>query len=243
MELLQPLSVLDIGCGRCGWLAEFQKAGCEVCGVDGDYVDRDKLFIPSQYFYPSDIEECTRMGSVPRIGDRHFSLVLSVEVAEHLSPECADSFVKLLTRYSDVVVFSAAIPHQGGTHHVNEQWPDYWIAKFEGCTYRLHDVLRSRIWDDRLIQPWYRQNLLLFIKSGEEAKFRGTRIGRCALPVRLVNPDFYLLAVNYFNSYDHIKRQPTDLLVRSLTERWRHQLSAAVKKPLQRILKLMAKGS
>jgi len=30
----------------------------------------------------------------------------------------------------DNVLFSAAIPNQGGTGHINEQWQEYWAEKF-----------------------------------------------------------------------------------------------------------------
>ena len=55
--------------------------------------------------------------------DRRFDLALSLEVAEHLPPECGSEFVQTLTDLSSVILFSAAIPFQGGTDHLNEQWP------------------------------------------------------------------------------------------------------------------------
>lgn len=57
--------------------------------------------------------------------NRRFDLAMTIEVAEHLTPVRADSFVEDLTRLSDVVLFSAAIPAQGGINHVNEQWQSY----------------------------------------------------------------------------------------------------------------------
>ena len=64
-----------------------------------------------------------------RIG-RRFDLVNCLEVAEHLDASRADSFVDDLCALGDVVVFSAAIPGQGGTHHVNEQFQSYWQERF-----------------------------------------------------------------------------------------------------------------
>ena len=44
-------SVVDFGSGRGAWLAEWQASGVEdVCGLDGDYVDRDQLAIPTDAF-------------------------------------------------------------------------------------------------------------------------------------------------------------------------------------------------
>lgn len=56
---------------------------------------------------------------------RKFDLCVSMEVAEHLPPSRADSFVADLVGLAPVVLFSAAVPEQGGTNHLNEQWPDY----------------------------------------------------------------------------------------------------------------------
>jgi hypothetical protein len=85
-----------------------------------------------------------------------------MEVGEHIDPSHADNFVSNLTRHSDAVVFSAAAPFQGGVHHVNEQWPPYWVEKFARANYRCFDFLRWRIWNDDRIETWYRQNILIF---------------------------------------------------------------------------------
>jgi hypothetical protein len=65
---------------------------------------------------------------------------------------------------SDQILFSAAIPGQGGSLHVNEQWPSYWIKLFSEHGYRCFDFIRPQIWTDRAIESWYRQNILFFSK-------------------------------------------------------------------------------
>jgi 2-polyprenyl-3-methyl-5-hydroxy-6-metoxy-1,4-benzoquinol methylase len=52
---------------------------------------------------------------------RAFDLVISLEVAEHLPESAADAFIDSLVRHGDVILFSAAIPFQGGHRHINEQ--------------------------------------------------------------------------------------------------------------------------
>ena len=93
---------------------------------------------------------------------RRYDLAISIEVAEHIEPGNAEEFVRLLTGLSDTVLFSAAIPGQGGTGHVNEQWPEYWAALFRASGYGAMDCLRTKIWDDAQIPFWYRQNCLIF---------------------------------------------------------------------------------
>ena len=123
-DLIHPRTVADVGCGGGGWLAVWQELyGAKIFGIDGDYVDRSQLFIAAENFHPANLEERITL-------TQRFDLVMSLEVAEHLTPARADSFVEDLTRLSDVILFSAAIPSQGGTNHVNEQWQSYWMKKF-----------------------------------------------------------------------------------------------------------------
>ena len=79
---------------------------------------------------------------------RHTTWRNLLEVAEHIPPECADIFVESLTwGLAPVIMFSAAVPGQGGTLHLNEQWPAYWASKFAQHGYVLIDCLRPQLWD------------------------------------------------------------------------------------------------
>ena len=89
---------------------------------------------------------------------------MSLEVAEHLAPECGPRFVEALVNQSDNILFSAAIPGQGGQSHVNEQWPSYWIGLFSNHRYRCFDFIRPMIWEDRQVECCYRQNILFFTR-------------------------------------------------------------------------------
>lgn len=158
-DWIHPRSVIDVGCGVGAWLSVWQELGIHnFLGVDGDYVDRDQLLIPQQTFLARNLVE-------PLDLDQRFDLAMSLEVAEHLPLEAADAFVETLVQLSDVVLFSAAIPFQGGTGHLNEQWTKEWIKRFEQQGYRLLDLLRHRLWENPNVEPWYIQNLLLFIRS------------------------------------------------------------------------------
>ena len=163
-EFVHPQSVIDIGCGVGTWLAVWQKFGAEIYGVDGDYVDRSQLFIDEENFYPANLEERVTL-------NKRFDLAMSLEVAEHLSPERADSFVEDLTRLADVILFSAAIPAQGGVGHVNEQWQSHWAQKFLRFGYVVVDCLRPKIWANDNIEFWYRQNIFVCAKSTELYRF------------------------------------------------------------------------
>jgi hypothetical protein len=207
-------------------IAEFLKQGCCGIGVDGDYVPRNQLLIPEELFAAADLNTCVHTGNISQLGDQRFSLALCLEVAEHLPADASEGLVRLLTRYADVVVFSAAIPHQGGTHHVNERWPDYWISHFNKQHYHLHDILRWKIWNDTRIEPWYRQNLLLFAKEGVFPFDPASIALQRAAPTNVVHPGFWLRAVDYFSSAEHARTYPTTQLLQILLERFRSRISA-----------------
>lgn len=159
MELLNPVSVVDVGCGVGAWLAAFRRHGVRrILGIDGEWVDRGLLKIPEESFASYDVRRPLKLSE-------RFDLVVSLEVAEHLPRESADTFVESLTGLGPAVLFSAAIPFQGGTGHINEQWPEYWVRRFEAAGYGAVDCVRRTIWNDERIEYWYRQNILLFASS------------------------------------------------------------------------------
>lgn len=156
LPLVQPKSIVDVGCGDGTWLATFRDFGVDdTVGLDGDYVDRRQLQIPQHQFRATDL-------SLPFGLPRTFDLAVSLEVAEHLPPQSAEVFVDSLTKLAPVVLFSAAIPLQGGTQHLNEQWPDYWAALFKTRGYLAIDCIRGRIWANERVEWYYAQNILLF---------------------------------------------------------------------------------
>jgi SAM-dependent methyltransferase len=158
MELLHPRSVVDVGCGTGTWLSVFRRHGVRgTLGIDREYVTGEILEIPAEEFLPHDLR-------FPLAMDRRFDMAVSLEVAEHLPGECAETFVDSLTRLGPAVLFSAAVPYQGGTGHVNEQWPDYWSDLFRGKGFVALDPVRKRIWQNDDVEYWYRQNILLFVE-------------------------------------------------------------------------------
>lgn len=161
LDLTQPSSVVDVGCGTGSWLAVFNEHGVEdVLGVDGDYVPRDTLEIPVSSFEPRDLTQ-------PFSLERRFDLAVSLEVAEHLPKSAAQGFVASLTALSDVVLFSAAVPGQYGQHHVNEQWQDWWADLFAKRDYVPIDCIRPLIWEDDRVEFWYAQNTLVYVRRSE----------------------------------------------------------------------------
>ncbi len=156
MSLLKPGSVLDVGCARGEWLSVFREHGIEkVKGLDGEYVDQTKLLIPEHLFESVDLLQPFKV-------DERWDLVLCLEVAEHLFPKRAAGFVEDLTKAAPIILFSAAVPGQGGPLHLNEQWPAYWEDAFAAHRYARLDVIRPLIWQDARVNWWYQQNMFLY---------------------------------------------------------------------------------
>lgn len=191
MRLVQPRSVVDVGCGVGTWLAAFRELGCEdVVGVDGEYVDRRLLQIPADRFLTFDLTRDLRL-------DRQFDLVVSLEVAEHLPRECVETFVDSLASLGGVVLFSAAIPFQGGVHHVNEQWPDYWAAHFRRRDFVVLDPIRRLVWSNDAVEYFYAQNLLMFARRDvvdRHPALKQAAADTAAAQLSVVHPTRYLEA-------------------------------------------------
>ena len=162
LQAVQPSSVVDVGCGVGTWLATVLASGIDdVLGLDGAWVRPESLEIPTERFLAVDLREPIRI-------DRHFDLAICMETGEHVPPERAAGLVHDLVTLAPVVLFSAAIPGQGGTGHVNEQWPDFWADLFATHDYACIDAIRMRYWDDRRVATWYSQNAFLYVKDGSQ---------------------------------------------------------------------------
>jgi SAM-dependent methyltransferase len=159
IKMFKVDSIIDVGCGLGTWLKIFNELGIEdYLGVDGDYINLQLLQIPQSKLLIADLERDLEI-------KRKFSLVLCLEVAEHLSQTRAASFIKDLTKLGDRIIFSGAIPYQGGQNHLNEQYPDYWISYFKDENFQVQDSIRPLIWNNNEVDWWYRQNILVFEKN------------------------------------------------------------------------------
>lgn len=157
-HISKPNTVIDVGCGIGTWLKAWHEIGSTVQGVDGAYVKRAELLIDPANFMEMDLAS-------PIPIDRKFDLAESLEVAEHLADNKADGFVEFLCSLSSMVLFGAAMPYQGGTHHINEQWPEYWAAKFHKLGYVCVDVIRDEVWTNDKCAYYYAQNTFLYVQK------------------------------------------------------------------------------
>jgi len=191
-------SVLDVGCGLGDWLKIVAARGIsDFQGVEGPWLDPGRLHVDCARVQVLDLEKGFSLG-------RRFDLVICIEVAEHLPPDAADRFIQTLTAHSSLILFSAAIPYQGGHHHVNEQFPSYWAARFAHHKFKAFDVIRPKIWSDPQIQVWLRQNILLFadheaIRSNKQLS-AAAELSRGDSCLAVVHPDYWIARSQALNN-------------------------------------------
>ncbi|HTQ31390.1 MAG TPA: methyltransferase domain-containing protein [Opitutaceae bacterium] len=191
-EIYPAATLLDVGCGIGTWGQAAKALGfTQYKGVDGDYVSRGQLLVGSDEFLAHDL--CRPFN----LGER-FDLAICMEVGEHLPAEAAGILVHSLCVHAPVVLFSAAIPRQGGVDHVNEQWQSYWAGLFAGEGYEVYDCIRPRVWERGEVAEYYKQNALVYVDRREEALsalFGGDWKARKPI-LNLVHPATYQIKSN-----------------------------------------------
>lgn len=187
-EPSRPVTILDVGCGDGAWVRALERIrACEITGIDGPWCPFERAIRFN--FNTADIP------FRPDLPRTSFDAVLCLEFAEHLSPERARPLCAFLASLSDTVIFSAATPGQGGTGHLNEQWPAYWVSIFADLGFVACDLFRPRIWKMTDVAPWYRQNMVAFFKGAVPEHVSAACLeawGRAASdPLSLAPPEIY----------------------------------------------------
>jgi SAM-dependent methyltransferase len=192
VDKFSPSSAVDVGCGVGTVLASLKVLGCgTVLGLEGPWLDITSAVLNDEELKLIDLETPFKL-------DRTFDIAISLEVAEHLYEGSATPFVKKLCKLSDIVIFSAAIPGQGGVNHFNEQWQAYWAQKFTEHGYFAFDLVRPLIWADVAIPLWYKQNTVVYMSSRAVLRFptlEKYRVNQLT-NLNLVHPELYTVLRN-----------------------------------------------
>lgn len=163
LGLIRPVyeqtAVMDLGCGVGTWAATAEADGAtSVVAVDGPWVEEAMLQVSAEAFRSCDLESHLPDVSGP------IGLTIWAENVEHLTPQRGQMVHDWVCSVSDAVLFSAAVPEQGGTGHWNERWQSAWAADFAHHGFEAADIIRPAIWDDDRIPYWYRQNMILYYR-------------------------------------------------------------------------------
>ncbi|HEY5884265.1 MAG TPA: class I SAM-dependent methyltransferase [Pyrinomonadaceae bacterium] len=153
VEMFNPQTVLDLGCGTGRSLDYFVELGIEAQGIEGSSV------AISRARHPELIQQIDFNHEVNL--NRKFDLVWCFEVVEHIHPKYVHNLMKTFSNHADCVVISAARPGQGGEGHFNEQPPEYWIKKFKDHGYECDETKTERL---RSLGELFSENMLVFVR-------------------------------------------------------------------------------
>lgn len=191
----QIQSVIDVGCGVGTWLKAWKEIdeNIEILGIDGNEITQSYSFLDDSQYQQVNLVDDTRsiMEKLKNWNGKKYDLAQSLEVAEHLDEKYARNFISLLTSLSDIVLFSAAIPYQGGVHHVNEQSPKYWSNLFMEYDFLCFDILRDNLWNNTNVDYWYRQNILLFVHKNKAESLEKISFTPTKNPRYLIAPELW----------------------------------------------------
>lgn len=188
-DMVPFASVADFGTGRGTWLKSAIDMGVtDVRGYDIPEIPVEQRQFPAECYFPADLGK-------PVAIERSFDLAISTEVAEHLPKEHAAIFIANVASASDIVLFSAAIPYQGGAGHCNENWVEYWAKLFTPHGFECFDLLRLPYWNEAAIRSYYRQNVLIFAKGTAAQTLRDKGHAPSPNAPSLVHPEQYLKSI------------------------------------------------
>lgn len=164
-SIISVNSVCDVGGGVGVWVDEIKKQSGERYKkgivLDGAYVPAEQRLVAKSEFMECDLTDRINL-------NEKFDLAISLEVAEHLPETRANTFIEDIVSLSDIVLFSAAIPGQGGKGHINEQPVSYWVDLFEKSGYKAFDIIRPKIQAIKKIPSWYRNNTIVYCNKNSE---------------------------------------------------------------------------
>jgi hypothetical protein len=138
---INPQSALDAGCAL-GLLVETLRGR----GVDAYGIDLSSFAISSA---AENICPYVKEASVTDELARHYDLIVSIEVLEHVPAPAAEAAIANFCHHTDDVLFSSSPFDYGETTHVNVRPPEYWAEQFA-----RHRFVRDVDFDATFITPW-----------------------------------------------------------------------------------------
>lgn len=167
-NIVKDAKVLDLGCGVGTWASVAKSLGASsVQGMDGPWVNEELLEIDSKEFIKLDFNK-----GLPKLVE-NYDLIIWLENVEHLPKDVGEKVLDWITARTTFVLFSGAIPGQGGRGHLNEQWQSSWAELFSKKGFKVYDLIRPKIWSDDLIPFWYKQNSIVYVKPNNTPKWFG----------------------------------------------------------------------
>ena len=174
---IQPLhekdSVLDVGSGPGAYLKFFHSKGFQrAAGIENANFGELAYYDSRKDFRKGPIQLQLDMFEEEKVSDKikcamdvnSFTLVFSLEVAEHIPREKHCDFINLLSSLTNnCIIFSAGHIGQGGSGHISNRnildWQNEWLH--HGYTVDIEKTCSLR---KRATLKWFKSNLSVFCK-------------------------------------------------------------------------------
>jgi glycosyltransferase involved in cell wall biosynthesis/2-polyprenyl-3-methyl-5-hydroxy-6-metoxy-1,4-benzoquinol methylase len=151
-ENINPKKVVDIGCGPGTYVYSLRDNDVNAYGYDID----DRI----------DGKDYLKKLSLFEVNDKS-DVVICLEVAEHIETSLSDSIVDSIIRNVNddgMIIWTAAIPGQGGVGHINCQTKEYWEDKFISRGFYRDCTIENNLLEYIRSGPhmgWFLQNLMV----------------------------------------------------------------------------------
>lgn len=121
-----PKTVLDMGCAFGYLVSALRKKGVEAYGIDiSEYAINNAEKSIKPY-----VKNMSALDELPDDFPKHFDLVISIEMIEHLYEEDGLKVIDKMVSYADKVLISSTDDDYDDVTHVNVQKKEYWVDKF-----------------------------------------------------------------------------------------------------------------
>lgn len=177
IENYQPKTVLDVGCAY-GYLVEvLRKKGIEAYGIDiSEHAVNSVDESIRSYVKVNSASEV-----LPSDFPKHFDVIISIEVLEHMTVEEGEKALKQLCQLTDTFVFSSSDSDLKDVTHINVQRKEYWARIFAKQGF-FRDVQLPPAYISECADVYRRRNDIYNVIQEYEVILRiakEQRLGRC----------------------------------------------------------------
>jgi hypothetical protein len=161
-DTYHPKKIIEFGCGPGFLTRELSQLNISVDAFDGFSSPDFKNFTNISF---NKIDLNNEAEVMQFLKDKTYDVAICSEVAEHLDPESSAHLIKQLTSCAPVVIFSAAVPNQGGHGHINCQARGFWHDLFIANNFQVADTMRKELRDTDDLAIWYKLNLVDYVTN------------------------------------------------------------------------------